>query len=53
MANIFDVNYICLASRKKLGDSTTLYSQVNLKNKISHLCPFGNDDVNQQPVREE
>lgn len=45
-------DYICLASMKKIGTSSSSTSQHNLKNKVSDLCPFAEDEVNQRPTRE-
>ena len=44
-------NYICLANNKKIGSSRTASSTYNLRNKVSDLCPFKEDEVNQRPVR--
>lgn len=43
--------YICLADNIMIGSSDSMTSRLNLANKVSDLCPFRNDEVNQKPVR--
>lgn len=49
--NIGEENYICLANCKKIGSSHSRSSARNLRNKVSDLCPFKNDEVNRRPIR--
>ena len=49
--NIGHENFLCLESGKKLGDSMSRYSQIHLRNKVSDLCQFTEDEVNQKPSR--
>lgn len=44
-------NYMCLATRKKLGDSNSRGALTRLRENVSTLCPFREDEVNQSPVR--
>ena len=47
----FDETFYCLANMKKIGSSISAHSRRNVKNKISDLCPFANNEVNQRPTR--
>ena len=40
-------NFMCLSSGKKLGDSRSRLSQVNIRTKVSTLCPDADEEVNQ------
>ena len=45
------VNYLCNAAMKVIGNSNSMRSRLQVKNKVSELCPFKNDEVNQRPRR--
>jgi hypothetical protein len=51
--NMFTEDYICLASNRKIGTGDSRHSRLTLKNKVSDLCPFRKNEVNQRPVRGE
>lgn len=50
--DVSSINYICIAGMNVIGTSDSLGSRMKLKNKVSELCPFKNDEVNQRPRRE-
>jgi len=45
------VNYICRAAMKCIGNSDSMASRMKVKNKVSEICPFKEDEVNRRPKR--
>lgn len=46
------VNYVCTAAMRVLGNSDSMASRMKVKKKVSEICPFKDDAVNQRPRRE-